>query len=79
MASVENVALEIQQQAQGIATVLAMGTAIPPNFAHQADFPDFYFRVTRSEHMTELKEKFKRMCKFIFLKSDCQNRTLIFL
>ncbi|KAJ8436180.1 hypothetical protein Cgig2_010424 [Carnegiea gigantea] len=50
------------QRAEGPATVLAIGTATPPNYVHQADYPDYYFRVTQSEHMTELKEKFKRMC-----------------
>ncbi|GAB4852909.1 Chitin synthase, class 2 [Ancistrocladus abbreviatus] len=51
------------QKAEGPATVLAIGTAVPPNCNHQADFPDYYFRVTNSEHMTELKEKFKRICE----------------
>ncbi|GAB4852907.1 Chitin synthase, class 2 [Ancistrocladus abbreviatus] len=47
------------QKAEGPATVLAISTAVPPNCIPQADFPDYYFRVTNSEHMTELKEKFK--------------------
>nr|BBI37506.1 chalcone synthase [Plumbago zeylanica] len=50
------------QRAQGPATVLAIGTATPPNCVYQKDYPDYYFRVTNSEHMTELKEKFRRMC-----------------
>nr|QCX36372.1 styrylpyrone synthase 2 [Piper methysticum] len=50
------------QRARGPATVLAIGTANPPNVLYQADYPDFYFRVTKSEHMTQLKEKFKRIC-----------------
>jgi chalcone synthase len=52
------------QRAQGPATILAIGTATPTNCVNQADYPDYYFRITNSEHMTELKEKFKRMCKF---------------
>jgi hypothetical protein len=34
---------------------------------HQADYPDYYFRITKSEHMTDLKEKFKRMCESLSL------------
>jgi bisdemethoxycurcumin synthase len=43
--------------------VLAIGTANPANCVLQEDFPDFYFRATKSEHLTALKEKFKRVCK----------------
>ncbi|XP_074582216.1 chalcone synthase 2-like [Curcuma longa] len=50
------------QRAEGPAAVLAIGTATPPNVVYQADYPDYYFRITRSEHLVELKEKFKRMC-----------------
>lgn len=59
-ASVEEI--RTAQRAQGAATVLAIGTATPSNCVSQADYPDYYFRITKSEHMTELKEKFKRMC-----------------
>ncbi|ESR36964.1 Chalcone synthase [Citrus sinensis] len=45
------------------ATILAIGTSTPPNCFYQADYPDFYFRVTNSDHKTELKEKFKRICE----------------
>jgi chalcone synthase len=51
------------QRAQSAATILAIGTATPKNCVYQSDYPDYYFRITKSEHMTELKEKFKRMCK----------------
>ena len=61
MASVEEI--RQAQHALGPATILAIGTATPANCINQADYPDYYFRVTKSEHMTELKEKFKRMCK----------------
>ncbi|KAJ4977824.1 hypothetical protein NE237_008604 [Protea cynaroides] len=50
------------QHTQGPATVLAIGTANPFNCVPQPIFPDYYFRSTKSEHMTELKEKFKRIC-----------------
>jgi predicted naringenin-chalcone synthase len=48
---------------EGPASVLAIGTAVPPNVVYQKDYADFYFRVTNSEHQTELKRKFERMCK----------------
>ncbi|KAI4303916.1 hypothetical protein MLD38_039495, partial [Melastoma candidum] len=51
------------QRAQGPATIMAIGTATPPNCVDQASYPDYYFRVTNSEHKTDLKEKFKRMCE----------------
>nr|AIY34670.1 chalcone synthase [Ornithogalum saundersiae] len=50
------------QRAEGPATVLAIGTATPKNAVYQEEYPDYYFRITNSEHMTDLKEKFKRMC-----------------
>nr|O82144.1 RecName: Full=Chalcone synthase; AltName: Full=Naringenin-chalcone synthase [Hydrangea macrophylla]BAA32732.1 chalcone synthase [Hydrangea macrophylla] len=50
------------QRAEGPATILAIGTATPPNYVDQSTYPDFYFRVTNSEHKKELKAKFQRMC-----------------
>nr|Q9AU10.1 RecName: Full=Inactive polyketide synthase 2; Short=RiPKS2; AltName: Full=Inactive naringenin-chalcone synthase PKS2 [Rubus idaeus]AAK15175.1 aromatic polyketide synthase [Rubus idaeus] len=50
------------QRAEGPATILAIGTATPPNCVDQSTYPDYYFRITKSEHRTELKEKFQRMC-----------------
>eukprot|EP00253_Pinus_taeda_P018203 PITA_18203 len=50
------------QRADGPATILAIGTANPPNAVDQSSYPDYYFRITNSEHMTELKHKFQRMC-----------------
>ncbi|KAF5780346.1 putative chalcone synthase [Helianthus annuus] len=55
------------QRARGLATILAIGTATPYNCIYQADYPDYYFRVTKSEHMINLKEKFKRICKNLLL------------
>ncbi|KAK1271381.1 Chalcone synthase 3 [Acorus gramineus] len=51
------------QRADSPATILAIGTAVPPNVYYQSGFPDWYFRVTKSEHKTNLKQKFKRMCE----------------
>ena len=53
----------IMERSDGPATVLAIGTAVPPNVFLQKDYPDFYFGITDSNHQTELKHKFKRMCK----------------
>nr|ABF82595.1 chalcone synthase [Lilium hybrid cultivar] len=56
------------QRAQGPATVLAIGTATPSNIIYQSDYPDYYFRITQSEHLTDLKEKFKRCDKSMIKK-----------
>ncbi|KAL9349496.1 hypothetical protein Peur_056751 [Populus x canadensis] len=65
------------QRAEGPAMILAIGTSNPPNCVDQSTYPDYYFRVTNSEHMGELKEKFKRMCeksmikkRYIYLTED---------
>ncbi|XVF39148.1 hypothetical protein PTKIN_Ptkin01aG0012600 [Pterospermum kingtungense] len=50
-------------KAEGLANVLAIGTANPPYCFYQADYPDYYFELTKSQHMTELKDKFKRICE----------------
>lgn len=51
------------QKAKGPATIMAIGTAVPPNCLQQSMYPDYYFRITNNEHKTELKQKFERMCK----------------
>nr|ALI57120.1 polyketide synthase [Aquilaria crassna] len=61
-----------QWRGKGVATILAIGTANPPNCYLQSDFPDFYFRATNSNHKTELKDKFRRMCE----KSKIKKRYL---
>uniref|UniRef100_F6HP42 Stilbene synthase n=1 Tax=Vitis vinifera TaxID=29760 RepID=F6HP42_VITVI len=66
MASVEEI--RNVQRAKGPATVLAIGTATPDNCLYQSDFADYYFRVTKSEHMTELKKKFNRICDKSMIK-----------
>ncbi|KAJ0507519.1 putative chalcone synthase [Helianthus annuus] len=81
MASFQNIVdvetIRETQRARGLATILAIGTATPYNCIHQADYPDYYFRVTKSEHMINLKEKFKRICdktmikkRFMFLTEE---------
>ncbi|KAL8158392.1 chalcone synthase 9-like [Apium graveolens] len=63
------------QRAEGPATVLAIGTATPPNCLDQSTLPDIYFHVTNTEDKTGLmKEIFKRMCD----KSGIKTRYLHF-
>jgi len=47
---------------RGMATILAIGTAVPRNFMYQSDFPDYYFQIHKCDHLTELKQKFTRIC-----------------
>ncbi|KAH6812845.1 Chalcone and stilbene synthase family protein [Perilla frutescens var. frutescens] len=61
MATVE--AIRQAQRAEGPATILAIGTANPLNCVDQSTFPDYYFRITNSEHMIQLKQKLKRICE----------------
>ncbi|PWA90845.1 chalcone synthase 3 [Artemisia annua] len=56
------------QRTQGLATILSIGTATPSNCMYQADYADFYFRVTNSEHMVDLKKKFKHICDKAMIK-----------
>ncbi|XP_065874557.1 chalcone synthase-like [Euphorbia lathyris] len=58
----------VPKAAKGVATILAVGTANPPNCILQADYPDFYFRITQTQHMTQLKDKFTRMCEKSIVK-----------
>ncbi|KAF8684443.1 hypothetical protein HU200_044337 [Digitaria exilis] len=52
-----------KRRADGLASVLAIGTANPPNCVRQEDYADYYFRVTKSEHLCDdLKDKLKRIC-----------------
>ncbi|KAL8134490.1 chalcone synthase [Apium graveolens] len=64
-----------RQRAQGPANILAIGTATPSNCVYQADYPDYYFRITNSEHMTDLKHKFKRMCEKSMIKKRYMHLT----
>ncbi|CAL1405437.1 unnamed protein product [Linum trigynum] len=50
------------------ATIMAIGTANPPNCFLQATFPDCYFRATNNQHQSELKAKFERICEKSMIK-----------
>ncbi|KAG5006352.1 hypothetical protein JHK85_024894 [Glycine max] len=47
MVSVEEI--RKAQRAEGPATVMAIGTATPPNCVDQSTYPDYYFRITNSD------------------------------
>ncbi|KAJ1256893.1 hypothetical protein BS78_K276100 [Paspalum vaginatum] len=52
-------------RADGPAAVLAIGTANPEICISQDAYPDYYFRLTKSDdqhHSDELKDKLKRLC-----------------
>ncbi|KAG9141417.1 hypothetical protein Leryth_001864 [Lithospermum erythrorhizon] len=66
------------QRAEGPATIMAIGTSTPLNCVDQSTYHDYYFRITKSEHMTDLKEKFKRMCKNTFYLSFSVALTILF-
>ena len=60
------------QRAEGTATIMAIGTANPPNVYDQSSYPDTYFRMTNTEHMTQVKNKMQRICKkYSFLANFC--------
>nr|CAB3489921.1 unnamed protein product [Digitaria exilis] len=44
------------------AAVLGIGTANPANCVPQEEYADWYFRVTKSDHLTRLKAKMKKIC-----------------
>ncbi|EAY81157.1 hypothetical protein OsI_36340 [Oryza sativa Indica Group] len=41
---------------------MAIGTANPASWVTQEEYVDWYFRVTNSEHLADLKAKMKRIC-----------------
>ncbi|XP_022016962.1 chalcone synthase 2 isoform X3 [Helianthus annuus] len=63
------------QRAEGPATIMAIGIATPPNCELQSTYPDDYFRITKSERMIDLKEKFKRICEKSMVKKRYMHLT----
>ncbi|TVU13517.1 hypothetical protein EJB05_40577, partial [Eragrostis curvula] len=52
-----------RQHAEGPAAVLAIGTANPSGtIVPQEEFTDQFFRMSNSNHLTDLKGKLKRIC-----------------
>lgn len=68
-----------RENVKGRAQIMAIGTANPKNCFRQADYPDYYFRVTKSDHLIDLKAKFKRMCKYILPLSQFHSPSLLLL
>ncbi|RVX06944.1 Chalcone synthase [Vitis vinifera] len=77
------------QRAEGPATVLAIGTATPANCVYQADYPDYYFRITnrmvkksminkRYMHLTEeiLKEN-PNVCAYMAPSLDARQDMVV--
>ena len=56
------VSRRIQAAADGPAMVLAVATAVPPFVHPTSTYPDYYFDMTNCNHMTALKDKFRRIC-----------------
>ncbi|KAM3196281.1 hypothetical protein ACQJBY_072127 [Aegilops geniculata] len=54
--------IRVAQRADGPAAVLSIGTANPPHCVPQGDYPNYYFRVTNSDHLTDLKPTFAKLC-----------------
>ncbi|CAM6050848.1 unnamed protein product, partial [Sphagnum compactum] len=61
-----------KQPAEGPATVLGIGTAVPPTEFPQSSYPDLFFDICNCNEKTELKAKFKRICE----KSGIRKRHL---
>ncbi|PHT48722.1 Chalcone synthase B [Capsicum baccatum] len=54
--------MRVHERAEGPAKILAIGIATPFHWVDQTAYPDYYFKVTNSEHFVDLKEKFRRIC-----------------
>ncbi|XP_078154461.1 stilbene synthase 4-like [Carex rostrata] len=59
----------VQQRSEGFATVLAVGTAVPPQKLSVDYMNDRYFKITNTEHLTELKKKFVKISKATTIQS----------
>ncbi|EFJ37435.1 hypothetical protein SELMODRAFT_403771 [Selaginella moellendorffii] len=46
----------------GVANVLAIGTAVPPTSFPQSSYPEYFFRATKSTDKPEMMQKFQRIC-----------------
>ncbi|KAK2966800.1 hypothetical protein RJ640_007648 [Escallonia rubra] len=75
------------QRAEGPATIMAIGTATPVNCVNQSTYPDYYFRITKSEksmikkrylHLTEkiLKEN-PKMCEYMAPSLDARQDIVV--
>ena len=53
------------QRADGPAAMLGISTANPAYYVLQDEFPDYYFHITKMEHLTDLKDTFTKLCMYI--------------
>ncbi|KAL6871002.1 hypothetical protein ACP4OV_014850 [Aristida adscensionis] len=49
--------------AGGRASIMGIGKALPKHVIHQKSFADYYFEITGSSHMLDLKAKFANICE----------------
>ncbi|XP_078154462.1 stilbene synthase 4-like [Carex rostrata] len=59
----------VHQRSKGFAYVLAVGTAVPPQKLSADYMNDRYFKVSNTEHLTELKKKFVKISKATTIQS----------
>uniref|UniRef100_A0A804P0J5 Chalcone/stilbene synthase N-terminal domain-containing protein n=1 Tax=Zea mays TaxID=4577 RepID=A0A804P0J5_MAIZE len=66
-----NLSSDLEQQWRnggGPACVLGVGTANPANCVQQDEYTDWYFRITKSDHLTDTKATMKKMCEKMMVK-----------
>jgi hypothetical protein len=59
----------------GNATILGVGKAVPLHEFQQNSFSDYYFEISRSNHMVDLKAKFANICKSMHVQMIVLYRT----
>ncbi|CAN6374643.1 unnamed protein product [Urochloa humidicola] len=63
MDSCEEGAVTLNPPSGSRAAILGIGVAVPEHVWQQEAFPDYYFDITKSNHMVDLKAKFKNICE----------------
>jgi hypothetical protein len=61
------------------ATILGVGKAVPLHEFQQNSFSDYYFEISRSNHMVDLKAKFANICKSMHVQLIVLYRTTLLL
>uniref|UniRef100_A0A0D9YBE1 Chalcone synthase n=1 Tax=Oryza glumipatula TaxID=40148 RepID=A0A0D9YBE1_9ORYZ len=56
-------AAENGHRGSGIAAIMGIGKAVPAHVFPQKSFPDYYFDISNSNHMVDLKAKFTKICE----------------
>uniref|UniRef100_A0A0E0JKV4 Chalcone synthase n=1 Tax=Oryza punctata TaxID=4537 RepID=A0A0E0JKV4_ORYPU len=55
-------AAENGHRGSGTAAIMGIGKAVPAHVFPQKSFPDYYFEISNSNHMVDLKAKFTQIC-----------------